>query len=403
MPDDRNAVFLRRVVLRNYRNIATCDVRLGPLALLVGPNGAGKSSFVDAVRLVADALRHSMSLALGERGGADTVRRRANDPAESFGVRLEFRMDSRRGHLAFEIEPDGPYAWRFRREECAVVETDGQRRHYSLRNGVIESSDIDRPPPPAPQSLYLLRAASVVEFQPVYEALSSMSFYHLDPESIRRPAHSISRDPLSRDGSNLAGALARLADEHPTTKTRIERYLGAAVDGIDAVRVARRGFEDRVEFLQRNEEGRDAVWLDTLAMSDGTLCALGVLTALLQGVSSPSGPRLIGIEEPETSLHPNAVGVLVDSLREAAEHSQVLVTTHSGDLFEGDDIHPDEVFPVVAEGGVCRIGPMDGVARSAVAENPYTIGGLLRLGQLMPAEPAASLRPRPPALFGSAP
>ena len=401
MPDDRNAVFVRRVVLRNYRNIATCDVRLGPLALLVGPNGAGKSSFVDAVRLVADALRHSLGLALRERGGADAVRRRVNDPAESFGVRLEFRLDSRRGHFAFEIEPDGRDGWRVRREECAIVEADGQRRHYALRDGAIVSSDIDRPPPPVPRSLYLLRVSSVVEFQPVFDALSNMSFHRLDPGSLRRPGRVVSRDPLARDGSHLAGALARLADERPTTKTSIEEYLGAAVDGIDAVRVVRRGAEDRVEFLQRTEKG--AVWLDTLAMSDGTLCALGVLTALLQGVPSPSGPRLIGIEEPEASLHPNAVGVLVDSLREAAEHSQVLVTTHSGDLFEGDDIHPDEVFPVVAEGGVCRIGPMDAVARSAVAGNLYTIGRLLRLGQLMPAKPAASRRPRPPALFGSAP
>ena len=398
-----STTFLTRVVLRNYRNIATCDVRLGPLGLLVGPNGAGKSSFVDAVRLVADALRHSMSRALRERGGADAVRKRTNDPAESFGIRLEFRMDSRRGHLAFEIEPDGRDAWRFRREECAVVEADGPCWRYALRDGIIESSNIDRPPPPAPRSLYLLRAASVVEFQPVYDALSSMSFHHLDPGSIRRPGQVVTRDPLERDGSNLAGALARLADERPTVRTRIERYLGAAVDGIDGFRVERHGADDRVEFLQRNEEGREAVWLDALDMSDGTLCALGVLTALLQGVSSPSGPRLIGIEEPETSLHPNAAGVLVESLREAAEHTQVLVTTHSGDLFEGDDIHPDEVIPVVAEGGVCRIGPMDAVARSAVAENRYTIGELLRLGQLAPAESAASSRSRPPTLFGSAP
>lgn len=398
-----SAAFITRVVVRNYRNIASCDVRLGPLALLVGPNGAGKSNFMDAVRLVADALRHSMSRALRERGGADALRIRTNDPAESFGVRLEFHADSCQGHLAFEIEPDGRDAWRFRREECAIVQADGRRWHYALRGGIIESSNIDRPPPPVPQSLYLLRASSVVEFQPVYEVLSSMSFYRLNPVSIRRPNHAVSRDSLSRDGSNLAGALARLADERPTIRTSIEEYLGAAVDGIDAIRVERHGAEDRVEFLQRNGEGRDAVWLGTLDMSDGTLCALGVLTALLQGISSPSGPRLIGIEEPETSLHPNAAGVLVDSLREAAEHSQVLVTTHSGDLFEGDDIHPDEVFPVVAEGGVCRIGSMDAVARSAVAENLYTIGELLRLGQLMPAEPAASRPSKPPALFGSAP
>jgi len=39
------ATFLTRVVLENYKSIAHCDVRLGPLNYLVGPNGAGKSNF----------------------------------------------------------------------------------------------------------------------------------------------------------------------------------------------------------------------------------------------------------------------------------------------------------------------------------------------------------------------
>src|SRR6059058_3995860 len=57
------ATFLTRVVLENYKSIAHCDVRLGPLNYLVGPNGAGKSNFLDAIRFVADALRHSVGQA----------------------------------------------------------------------------------------------------------------------------------------------------------------------------------------------------------------------------------------------------------------------------------------------------------------------------------------------------
>ena len=32
---------LRRVVLRNYKSIAGCDVSLAQLSFLVGPNGSG--------------------------------------------------------------------------------------------------------------------------------------------------------------------------------------------------------------------------------------------------------------------------------------------------------------------------------------------------------------------------
>jgi recombinational DNA repair ATPase RecF len=44
--DEPDSTFITRVVLPNYRNIAHCDVRLGPLNFLVGPNGSGKSSFL---------------------------------------------------------------------------------------------------------------------------------------------------------------------------------------------------------------------------------------------------------------------------------------------------------------------------------------------------------------------
>ena len=49
--------FIKRVTLKNYKSIARCVVDLGPITYLIGPNGAGKSNFVDALRLVADALR----------------------------------------------------------------------------------------------------------------------------------------------------------------------------------------------------------------------------------------------------------------------------------------------------------------------------------------------------------
>jgi predicted ATPase len=61
--------FLRRVRLKNYKSIATCDVRLGRLVALVGRNGSGKSNFLDSLRFVADGLTTTLDHALRERGG----------------------------------------------------------------------------------------------------------------------------------------------------------------------------------------------------------------------------------------------------------------------------------------------------------------------------------------------
>ena len=79
-------VFLTRVILRNYKSIGYCDVRLQPLTYLVGANGSGKSNFLDALHLVRDALAGSLDNALNERGGLSEVRRRSSGQPTHFGI-----------------------------------------------------------------------------------------------------------------------------------------------------------------------------------------------------------------------------------------------------------------------------------------------------------------------------
>ena len=93
---------------------------------------------------------------------------------------------------------------------------------------------------------------------------------------------------------------------------------------------------------------------------------------------------LIGIEEPEIALHPTAVGVLLDGLREAAEKTQILITSHSPDLLDDKDLDVDSIVAVEARNGNTVIGHVDEVGRSAVRDRLFTTGDLLRLNQLEP-------------------
>ena len=72
-----SSTFIHRVRAKNYKSIAACDVRLGPLTYLVGPNGTGKSNFLDVLHFVKDALEGSLENALQSRGGLSEVRRRS--------------------------------------------------------------------------------------------------------------------------------------------------------------------------------------------------------------------------------------------------------------------------------------------------------------------------------------
>ena len=119
-------------------------------------------------------------------------------------------------------------------------------------------------------------------------------------------------------------------------------------------------------------------------MSDGTLHALGILLALFQSSGGAGGVRVVGIEEPETALHPDAAGVLTDVLLDASQRVQVIVTTHSADLLDRESVPVDSILPVVAADGESKIGPLDQVGRSVLRDGTFTAGELLRIDQLHP-------------------
>src|SRR5216683_2362265 len=182
----RDSVFLTRVVLKNYRSIAGCDISLGPLVFLVGPNGAGKSNFLDALEFVADALRASLDHALRDRSGINEVRRRSRGHPTHFGIRLDFRLrDGSEGRYGFRIGAKSLGAYEVQQEEC-VVRKDllGPDVYFRVRSGVVESS-ISIVPPASSDRLYLVNAAGLPDFRPIYDSLSQMGFYNLNPDRIR--------------------------------------------------------------------------------------------------------------------------------------------------------------------------------------------------------------------------
>ena len=423
---------LTRVVLRNYKSIAACDVSPAQLSFLVGPNGSGKSNFLDALRFVADSLRFSIDHALRDRGGINDVRRRSGGRPTHFGIRVEFNLADLRGHYAFAVGAKRQGGYEIQQEECRLVQRvvrvdqrdgDGpplneeehgravgtgrirrerQSRHfYKVKRGRIVSSTLSPPPTAAADRLYLVNVSGADAFRPVYDALSETGFYNLNPEAIRDLQPPDPDDLLKRDGSNVASVLSNLATRSPDVKQRIEEYLGVVVPGLVRVNRSRIGPKETLEFRQEVRGSQHPWRFPASNMSDGTLRAFGVLLALFQGAGNgDSKRRLVGIEEPEAALHPAAAGVLVDALREAAGHAQILVTSHSPDLLDNDDISDNSILAVVAEHGETKIGSLDQVGRSVLRDRLFTAGELLRMNQLDPDPARSNLRPGDLELFG---
>lgn len=379
--------FIRRVRLRNYKSIAACDVRLSGLDFLVGRNGAGKSNFLNALSFVADALRGSLDLALRERGSIEEVRRRSGGHPTHFTVRLDFELPGgEAGFYVFSIGAKQRGGYIVQEERCSLAPSEGlgTNSSFHLRDGEMLQSSIRVPPAILTDRLFLVAASGLPEFRPVFDALSRMVVYNINPRLIADVQLPDPGELLRRDGSNAASVFQSLP---PELRRSVERTLADIVPGIEGIERRDFGGRETLVFRQRTA-GQAAPWrFPAGSMSDGTLRAFGVLLAIAQlgrGELDTQRPLMIGIEEPEIALHPGAAATLLGALRDGARSGQIVISSHSPELLDNGDIGHDQLLAVDSRDGMTRIGPLDGAAQSALRDHLFTAGELLRQDQLAP-------------------
>jgi len=119
-------------------------------------------------------------------------------------------------------------------------------------------------------------------------------------------------------------------------------------------------------------------YLDPIQVSDGTLRLLGILLHLYQ---SPR-PRLLALEEPEQTIHPGLLGVLVDAISEVSQTTQVIISTHSPyvlDLFPADGIRV-----VYKEDEVSNVSRVKDSQLDAVKQGLMSVSEIMALDGLKP-------------------
>jgi predicted ATPase len=383
--------FLTRVMLRNFKSIGDCDVRLAPLTYLVGGNGSGKSNFLDALHLVRDALSGSLDNALNARGGLGEVRRRSGGHPTTFSIRLEFSLpDGRQAYYAFSVKALLNGNYEVEAEECAIGSR-GLGPYFKVERGQVVRTSEDSFPALTSDRLALVSVSGLVVFRPVFDALTRMGFYNLNPKVMREYQTPQDGRFLKPAGENIASVIGHLERVAPQSIQDIESYLQTVVPSVHGMKRAQLGSMDTLEFRQ-DVAGQKFPWhFYAQNMSDGTLRALGVLTALFQS-NSEYTPSLIGIEEPETALHPAASASLREALTKASERTQIIVTSHSPDLLDDSAIPPESFLAVVSEEGKTRIAPLDAASLETMRKHLFSAGELLRLNQLEPDRESLQLQ-----------
>jgi len=376
---------IQQLALRNYKSVGVCTLRLRPLTLFVGRNGAGKSNIVDALRFTRDALDSTLEFAMRERGGIDQVRRRSPRRPTNFAMSLRVELAEGIADYRFEISAVSGGRFSVSSEQCRVVAPFRPPSVYQVTNGEVESWSLDsKPPSAAADRLFLVAASGQPEFAPLFDALRRMAFHNLSPDAMKQPRKPEPGLQLARDGHNLASVVKELQQsEHPSL-ARAAEYLRRIGVPVSSLRHRQLGAFETVEFEQEATKGRK--WrFDASSMSDGTLRALGILVSVLSSSNGSSlGPTLVGIEEPESALHPAASSALMDALIEGAERTQIVITCHSPDLLEHPELEPDSILLVANDSGLTKVAPLSETTKQILREHLSSSAELQRLDQLIP-------------------
>lgn len=374
---------LRSLTLKNFRSTPAAKIEFDNPTFLVGQNGAGKSNITDVFPFLAEAMTSPLPSVLDRRGGLKSVgyRRAAGGAPRNLGLRIDLEnldAETAAGVYAFELRAVRSYGYEIVREQCVVTKR-GDSRHWFDRkaDGRLESSISTLVPALEPSALALPLIGGHERFQAVPKFLSEMRRYQIEPSVLRELQDPDDGMRLTANGANAASVLREVERQSPENWQAILDFLEHIVPHTVDIETRPVGNKIELEFAQEAAASR-RMRFKAYNMSDGTLRALGLLAAVFQC----SRPSLLALEEPEATIHPGAVGAVLDMLRHASRFAQVIVTTHSPDILDAKWIEDRHLKIVSWNDGETHASPLSDASRTALERHLMGAGEMLRSNAL---------------------
>jgi predicted ATPase len=363
---------------RNFKNFADAKINLlKPVTLLIGRNGSGKSNVIEGVELLAQLAHGRPLYEISDvgRGSGSTFEIRGGlsgcvkvdhsypDFLQStsafsfefsafinkrgFKYQITVSSNSRLGITSESLKwDDGTLIFETAPEKDAGLGIISVRYNNFARGGTkpITKLSSDRsvlsryeefaPPQKSKDAKSALDAKKALTLVKAVEEHLNASFVFDPNPKLMRSYENIGQTALHKDGSNLASVLYSLSEQAQTeggTKSvggealeRIERNIAQLPeDAFEKLEFEKTKFGEVGLAFKYSEDSSISARL----MSDGTLRALAILTAL---ETVPHGSRIV-VEEFDNGIHPSRVKTLIDAIWECSTRRKlnVLATTHN--------------------------------------------------------------------------
>ncbi len=351
---------IKEITLQNFYGFKDTSIRLNPTVnLLIGINGSGKSNLLRAFRLLKEGIagvglkKHL----LDNMGGFDNIFFKGKTEGKDITIRyvLDAQMITNSVE-GFRFTDDIIYQITLSKipstQNYSVSEKISNTKGFiylDFRNGIghltekietdhktrlVRYQDFD------PQELVLReisdsdRYFALTTLKKAIRNVAVYDYFDTTPKSpIRKPMLPTSEKRLVEDGTNLPQILNTIKINHKTHYRKITEMLNEVnpnFSGFDFNMIG-----GNIELML--EESGLGSSIHVSSISDGTLRYLCLLAILY----NPERGNLICIDEPEVGLHPDMILNIANAIKEAAEQSTIMISTHSDNLlnyFEIEDI-----------------------------------------------------------------
>jgi predicted ATPase len=328
---------LERISLAGYKSIREFSgftLNKG-LNVLIGANGSGKSNFIRFFELLAHIMRGDLQNYVAARGQADAFLFRGAKVTKELSASLEFGRNA----YSFSLRAGADRSLFFSSEKAPF---DGPLHGKVVNDqgsGHRESALASRS-----------KGARTAAENWVVETLRDWRLYHFHDTSPSSPVMGLSNvvdnDTLHSDAGNIAPFLMRMRTDDAAHFDRVEAVIRQVAPFFQEFAL-REVAKDQTQLLWRDRFSELTYY--PFQLSDGTVRFIALAALLLQ----PSPPSTIIIDEPELGLHPFAVRLLAGMLHEAAERTQLIVSTQSSALL--DELSPEQVVVVNHRDGETRL------------------------------------------------
>ena len=350
---------LKTVTLRGYKSIANLEAfELGNLNLFIGANGAGKSNFISIFKLLSAVANGNLQLYVQKQGGPDALLHGTRKRTTQIDAEVYFdKYENVRNGYRISLTPTADNRLIFSREETWI---DGRWKTgpVSLGSAHEESK---------------VRDDQEMISKYVWIAMQSWQQYHFhdtgDTAAVKRPHSSNDNLLLKPAAENLAAYLAKLKADSPESYLRIVDTIKLAAPFFGGF-VFRDPLPETIE-LEWFEKSDPYTPYKAHLLSDGTLRFICLTTLLLQPTHLLRDTVLI--DEPELGLHPYAINLLADMLKQVAETHQVIVSTQSVELLNA--FEPKDVVTVELDNGATVLKRHDATELKDWLED-YSLGEL---------------------------